>query len=69
MRQFLRGFSTLRSFTLVYLVPPPLVALIRWAITGNMHPGAMDGLYVLVGVLTMHALLRRRFGSEEMPSI
>ncbi len=65
MRQFLRGFSTLGTFILIYMVPIVLVALIHWAVTGTSQPTPNDGLFVLFGIVTMHTLVRRRFNRAE----
>ena len=65
MRQVLHGYANLGAFASVYLLPPVVVELIRWAITGNTQPTPNDLLFVVFGIWTMHSLMRRRFPNPE----
>ncbi len=70
MRQFIHGFANLGAFAVVYLLPPVVVELVRWAITGSTHPTPNDLLFVVFGIWTMHSLLRRWFSNpEDLPLV
>jgi hypothetical protein len=57
----------LGAVVLVYLVPPVVVFLVRWLVTGDTMPNRHDGLFILLGVWTLYTLFRRRFKPEILP--
>ena len=65
MRGLNRSLWTFGSLVLIYLVPPVVVQIIHWAVTGNSRPFPSQFLYVLFGVFFINNLLRRHFSRPE----